>query len=549
MRHPLTLLLTAMLALPVWAEDRADTVLYNGTVLTMDDADTQAQAIAIKGERILFVGDSQQARAYGGRQIDLAGKTVIPGLNDTHIHAIRAGQGYLREEYWYGVTSLRAGLAQLQRRARQLGAGEWVTVQGAWHPAQFSEKRAPTVADLDEALPDNPAYVQYLYDYGLLNHAGLRALGLDQGKTIEGLTLERDEQGRLTGRVSGSIAAFSRLSAAIAPAASADAQRDSLLAFFRQLNRYGVTSLVDAAGGGSGPAIYAPLFRLHREQTLPLRVAYRVSVQQPGEEAKWFADTLAYLPPRLGDAQLRFLGMGELLVPGMNDGVQMGPGFRAPPAALESLEQVATFAAQRHYPLEIHAYTDDAGQQILDVFERVAQRYPLQDLRWAIAHLNTGTPATFARMKKLGLAYSVQMGPYFEAPALAEANGHAVAEAAPPIRQALDAGVKVVGGTDAARIGQFAIWQALEYDVTGQSAGQAVQRDKALALSRLEALRLYTANAAWLTFEEHEKGTLAPGMLADLAVLDQPYLTMPADQIHRLRATLTMVGGRIVFAE
>lgn len=547
---PFLLMWSAAFALPAYAEE-ADMVLFNGEILTQDALTGTVEAMAVSGERIIATGDDAQIKRLAGahtQQIDLQGKTVIPGLNDTHTHAIRAGQTFLQENYWYDVTSVPAAIEQLQRTARERGKNKWVSVAGAWHPDQFKEKRAPSVAELTAALPDNPVYVQYLYDYALLNQRGVEALGLNAGKTFKGITVERDKSGKATGKVTGDIAAFSALFNQIMPVTPAE-RKASLKAYLTALSQTGITSITDAAGGGSGLEIYTPLFSLWREKQLPLRVAYRVSVQKPGQELAWFRQTLAYLPAGLGDHTLKFAGMGELLVPGMNDGVRQGPGFAPPASAREMLKSVATFAAENRYPLEIHAYTDDAGKQILDIFEDVNKTTPIGDLRWAIAHLNTGTPETFARMKALGMIYTVQMGPFFESSTIARTNSTQVAEAAPPIRQALDAGLRVVGGTDATRIGTWNVWQAIEYDISGISVGGTVHRDKDKRLSREEALNLYTRDAAWATFEENDKGTLSAGKLADFAVLNAPYLTMPANEIHRLKSVMTVMGGKIVWQQ
>jgi predicted amidohydrolase YtcJ len=174
----------------------------------------------------------------------------------------------------------------------------------------------------------------------------------------------------------------------------------------------------------------------------------------------------------MGDDRLRFLGIGELLVFKVNDGVRLAPGFKAADDGKDELFKVASLAAQRKYPLEVHAYTDDAAKQILDVFERVSQTHDLRDLRWCIAHISTGTAETFARMKKLGICYGIQMGPYWEAFQIAATNGLSVANYVPPIKLALAAGLMVIGGTDSTRIGEFNTWRAIEYRVTGRGEGR-----------------------------------------------------------------------------
>ncbi|AEI83059.1 metallo-dependent Hydrolase (plasmid) [Cupriavidus necator N-1] len=540
------------MAAPAQAVAHADRILVNGTVLTMDAADGIAQAIAIRGDKIAAVGTNQEVRRLAGQHtevVDLGGRTVIPGLIDTHIHAIRGGQGYGFETYWYEgeTTSLAAGLEQLRQTALARGAGKWVVVTGSWHPDQFAEKRAPTSAELTALLPDNPAYVQYLYDYAVVNAKAIEVLGLEQADALPaGVRAERDGAGRLTGRILGAIRPLSALYARIHAQSNVDTA-GNLAAFFGKLNSLGVTAMIDASAGPG--ANYDPLFALWREQRLPLRVSYRVSAMAAGNESDWLQNTLAYLPPRLGDGKLRFLGPGEMLVFGMDDGVTMGPGFRPVAKDRAELLKVASFAASRGYPVEIHAYTDDAASAILDVFEEVARSHDLGKLRWAMAHLNTGKPETFRRMKVLGLAYTVQMGPYFEAGAIGHANDNHVAESAPPVRLALRQGLKVAGGTDATRIGIPGVWRALEFHVSGYAIGKEVRRREEFRLTRLEALRLYTANAAWISFDENVRGTLEAGKLADLAVLDKPYLTVPMADIHRIRSVLTLVDGKVVHAD
>ena len=550
--------LTALLALTgsvigaARAAEPPERILLNGVVLTMDKADRTAQAIAVEGNRIVAVGSNADVRRTAGPRtkiVDVGGRTIIPGLNDTHIHAIRGGQTFTFETYWYDAATLPAALDQLKSVAQKRGPGKWVTVAGSWSPEQFAERRAPAVEDLNKALPNNPAYIQYLYEYALLNDKGMEALGLDKdGASMPGIEIEKNAQGKPTGKVLGNIGSFSFLFNKVSAAAKDDERKDSLAAYFSVLNSYGVTSLVDAAGGGSGAAVYDPLFALWREGRLPLRVAYRISAQTPGNEAAWYANALTYLPPALGDDGLKFLGLGEIVVFRMNDGVRVAPGFAAPADGKEELYKVAMLAADRKYSLEIHAYTNDAAKQILDVFERVAQTRDLRDLRWCICHISTATPDTFERMKKLGLCYSVQMGPYYEVFQIAQTNNISAADYVSPLKMALNAGLKVIGGTDSTRIGEFNTWKAIEYHVTGRPVGKSVPPRDGAGVPRLEALRLYTANAAWVTSDESKRGTLEVGKAADIAVLDQPYLKMAADQIHTLRSALTITAGRIVHA-
>jgi predicted amidohydrolase YtcJ len=531
-------------------EDAAepDLILVNGRILTMDENEPRARAMAITDDEISAVGSSRAVARLAGphtQTINLRGRTVIPGLVDGHTHAIRGGQTFDDETYWLDARSLDEALARITQATAEREPDEWVAVVGSWHPNQFRERRAPTVADLTKASPTNPVYVQYLYDYALVNQAGIEALGLNTSQTppVPGIVVERDANGRATGRLLGGIGPFNALVATLLPA-NFEERKDSLEHFFTALNASGVTGFIDDSAGPA--ASYETLFALNDEGRLTLRAGYRVPAQAPGNESAFFESVMAFRAPRERGGPTPFVGMGESVVFGVNDGVRMGPGFQATPEALAELEKTATLAASRRIPLEIHAYTDDAASQILDVFERVNQTHPIRDLRWAIAHLNTGSPQTIARMKALGMAYSVQMGPYFEGPAILEANGPEVALRS-AARSALDQGLVVAGGTDATRIGDYRVWPALEFHVTGASLGNAVVRPPDQRMTRMEALRSYTLGSAWLAFDDDDRGSLEVGKLADLAVLDAPYLSVPARRISEIRSLLTLRGGEPVY--
>ena len=528
------------------ANQQADLVLRNGNVVTMDVNVPHASALAIRGERLLAVGDEATIASHIGsetRVVDLQGRTVVPGLIDTHIHAIRGGQTYTFETYWFDAASLVEALARLQRDAARRSTDHWVAVVGSWHPQQFRERRAPTVGDLDRVVPNHPAYVQYLYDYALLNTRGIEALRLDDAPPPEypGINVERNSQGRATGKLFGGIGPFNALFARLSRNAD---HEGGLKAFLRDMSARGVTGLVDPSAGP--PEAYEPLFALHDRGQLDMRVAYRIPAMGVGSEAEWFRQVMAFRPSRHDDGQLAFLGLGENLVTGMNDAVRMGPGFDPSANERNELLRVARFAARRRVPLEIHAYTDDAASAILDVFENVAQEYDLRPLRWCIAHLNTGSRRTLERMERLGIAYTVQMGPYFEGDAIRNANLAGTVNHSPPVRTALDLRLRVAGGTDSTRIGVAGVWQAIEFHIRGRAIGDSVRRPRENLITREEALSLYTRQAAWLTFTENHRGQLKSGMWADLAVLDQPLFSMPANRIHTIRSVLTLLGGRPV---
>lgn len=530
-----------------FAQDKADVILYNGQLITMDEQQPNAQALAVKGQHIIAVGNNDEIKKWSGqntREINLVGKTVIPGLIDAHLHGIRGGRTFLFETYWFDAKTLPDALRKLSQSAEEKNTAQWVAVVGSWIPEQFAEKRDPTLQELNQALPANPAYVQSLYDYALLNQHAIDALKLNSPTPAipSGIVIERNDKGFATGRLRGTIGSFNQLFAQISQDNNVG---ENLNAFIHYLNKRGVVGFIDPSAGQE--QAYRDFFKFQQQQPMRMRVGYRLSAP-PGNEAEWFKQRLAFRPAVHDDGKISFLGFGESLVLEMNDGVRMLSGFSSSPDAKNEQYKVLQLAAQEGVPVEIHAYTDDSADAILDVISEVAKSHDISQLRWSIAHLNTGTAETIARMKQLGLAYSVQMGPYFESPAIERANGNAVVAQSSPIQPALDQGVIVAGGTDATRIGVAGVWHAIEYHVTGKALGGSV-RDEKRRVSREDALKMYTLNAAWLAFAEQQRGSLRAGKLADFAVLDQDILAVAADKLHQTQALFTFVDGQQVYPE
>jgi len=549
---PLLFTAVSLTAMAADCDGRADTLLLNGKILTVDREDHVVQAIAIQGNRIVAVGTDREVgmmKCPGARSIDLGGRTVIPGLTDAHIHAIRGGQSFRFETHWNEFSTLASALDALATAAAGRPAPQWIIVGGGWHPDQFQEKRAPTSAELTRAVPDHPVIIEFQYDWAILNQKGVDALDLagPAPKLPAGVTAERDGKGQPTGLLRGGIGPFSVLLAQMSKV-DPEQRKASLLDFLQRLSSYGVTGVVDAAGGGSDASVYDPVFALWREHRLPVRIAYRVSAQLPQDEPGWYRQTLAYMPPMFGDAMLHFAGLGEIVVFGMNDGTMLAPGFAPSVQAQDRLFDIANWAAQRGYLLEIHAYTNDSARHILDVLEKVARQHPIANLRWNITHISTGTTDTFARMKALGLAYNVQINLYFEGPQLEKIVGPEAARLGPPTKLALDAGLMIAGGTDATRVSPFNTMLALQFQIDGHAVANSVERPQNLGITRAQALRMYTFNSAWLVRDDDKRGSIEVGKLADLAVLDGALMDVPVDQIGKIRSVLTLMDGRVVYA-
>jgi predicted amidohydrolase YtcJ len=535
-------LTAALLAASVSAQP-ADSILVNGKLLTGDGAGSVKQALAVRDGRILAAGSNAEIRRHAGkstRVVDLQGRTVIPGLVDSHMHAIRAALSFATEVNWIGAATLEEALQRIRDGAKRAGPGGWLIVAGGWTEQQFKEKRRPTQAELAAAAPGHPVYVQWFYAWAMLTEPAFDALKIKEDTDLPpGLKVERGADGKPTGAIVGpAIAAlFSRL-----PAPNFAEQVQGTRQFFRELNRLGLTGVIDPGGFNMSPETYQALFRVWREGNLTMRVSYSLFTQKNGKELDELKELTQMTPMGYGDGMLKFNGVGERVTFGMynND---------APTdAQKDQLYAAAKWAAERGMTLTQHWSNDRSVHHLLDVFERVNREIPIAPLRWSIAHLNDGSDANLARMKALGVGWTLQNAMYFEGERFLQERGAPAARRAPPVMSALRIGVQVGAGTDAHRVMSYNPFVALQWLLDGRTTGGTQLRLQDEIPSRQEALRLYTSGSAWFDHTEKQRGTLAPGMLADLAVLSKDYLAVPVGDIGGIESLLTMVNGRVVYA-
>lgn len=522
---------------------KIDIVLLNGKVVTADERGTIHQALAVRDGRIVALGESAEIKRLAGkdtRVLDLGGRTVIPGLIDSHMHAIRAALSYGTEVHWFGTTSIDEALGRLRDAARVAKPGAWLIVAGGWTDEQFKERRRPTQAELVAAAPNNPVYVQWMYGWAMLTPLAYQALNINAESDLPGGgKFMRDANGNPTGAIGGGIVPlFDKL-----PAPGFAQKVESTRKFFRELNRVGLTGLVDPGGFNMTPAEYAPLFQVWRDKALTLRVNYSYFSQKRDRELDEFKELTQLLPMGFGDDMLRFNGIGERVT------FSMYNNDKPSEADKEHFYQAAKWAAERGLTLTQHWHNDASIGHLLDVFERVNRDIPIAPLRWSIAHLNDGTEATFARMKALGVGWAMQDAMYYDGERELKARGEAALQRMPPMGTALKAGVVIGAGTDAHRVANYSPFIALRWMLDGKSAGGVALRGPQETPNRLQALRMYTSGSAWLAHDESRRGTLAIGKLADLAVLSKDYLSVPVEEIGGIQSLLTLVGGRAVFAD
>ena len=524
-----------------------DTILINGKLVVYDGA--PQQALAVRDGKIAAIGDTSGIGALAGpatRIIDLGGRTAIPGLIDSHIHAIRAGLSYTTEVHWFGVRTLPEALDRIRAAAKTAPKGSWLVVAGGWTERQFREDRRPTQAEIAAAAPDHHVYIQLLYTNVLLDPRGADALAIsDRAGNSElpaRLTIERDRAGKPTGWLAGDNRAISDLFNLL-PRPTFAQKLEGTRAFFRTLNAMGVTGVIDPGGYNIEIPDYQPLFQVWREHGLTLRVRYSLSAPRRDHELEDFKALTQMLPMGFGDDWLRFNGIGENVTWGLYNSDDPSDVQK------EQLYQVLRWAVSRGITATFHWHNDRPVHHLFDVLARINAETPVANLRWSIAHLNDASPESLKRMQAMGMGWLVQNAFYFRGEAFLGQRGMDAARRAPPLVSALRMKLPVGGGTDAHRVMGPNPFVSLQWMLDGKTISGVAMRAPEELPTRIEALRLYTQGSAWFTFEENTRGALAVGQFADLAVLSRDYLSVPIGEIGGTVSLLTMVGGRIVYAD
>jgi hypothetical protein len=524
--------------MPLWANP-ADTVLVNGRITTLDGTSSVSEALAIEAGRITATGSAEEMRKLAGpatKIIDLNGRTVIPGLIDSHIHAIRAGFRYATEVHWDGATSIGEAMERLRSTAVHAAPGAWLIVAGGWTPRQFTESRRPTEAEVTAVAAEHPVYIQLFYGSMLINAIGRERLGITSEEDLPGAIFDHGN-GWIAGPSAAITSTYSRL-----PKPDMEQAIDGTRRFLRELTRFGLTGVIDPGGHNLDAEDYAALFRLWRERSLPLRVVYSISAPRPGKELEDFETYTRFLPMGTGDDWLRFNGIGECVTWGMYNNETPDEADKA------EFYRVALWAAKQGMTLTVHWNNDGSVHHLLDVLEQVNREIPLAKLRWSIAHLHDASDSSLQRMKALGVGWLMQDGLYFSAPSYIAERGPDQMRRTPPIVTALRLALPVGGGTDANRVMVPNPFVSLRWMLDGRTVDGIATRGAEEIPSREQALRLYTQGSAWFAHDEDRRGRLMPGMLADLAVLSEDYFSVSVSRIAQIESLLTMVGGKVVYA-
>lgn len=533
-----------------------DLILHNARITTLDRRRPVATALAVSDGLFHTVGSESEVLPLATPQtrvVDAKGATLIPGLNDSHLHLIRGGLNYNLELRWDGVPSLADALRLLREQARRTPAPQWVRVVGGWNAFQFAERRLPTLDEINAATGDTPCFILHLYDRAFLNAAALRAVGYTRDTpNPPGGEIERDRHGNPTGLlIAKPNANILYATLAKGPRLPLEDQINSTRHFMREMNRLGLTSAIDAGGGYQNyPDDYQVISQLASEQALTVRLAYNLFTQKPKQEKEDFARWAKMTQPGQGDSWYRVNGAGEMLVfsaADFEDFVEPRPDLAA---SMESeLEDVVRLLAANRWPFRLHATYDESISRFLSVFERVNRDIPFNGLHWFFDHAETISDYNMARVAALGGGIAVQHRMAFQGEAFVERYGAAAAERTPPVKRMLELGIPVGAGTDATRVASYNPWVSLYWLTSGRTVGGLQLYPERNTLSREEALRLYTLGSSWFSTENGLKGAIAPGQMADCALLSRDFFSIPVEEIPAIESQLTIVGGRIVFAQ
>ncbi|WP_175854055.1 amidohydrolase [Burkholderia cepacia] len=531
-----------------------DLILHNGRFTTLDRANPVATAVAIKDGRFVAVGHDADVMPLAGRAtkvVDLGGRAALPGLIDNHCHVIRGGLNYNMELRWDGVPSLAVAMDMLKRQVAITPAPQWVRVVGGFTEHQFAEKRLPTIDELNAAAPDTPVFILHLYDRALLNAAALRVVGYTKDTPEPpGGTILRDAAGNPTGLLlANPNATILYATLAKGPKLPFEYQYNSTRHFMRELNRLGVTGVIDAGGGSQNyPDDYEVIRKLHDAGEMTIRIAYNLFTQKPSAEKEDFVNWTKSTKYHDGTDYFRNNGAGEMLVFSAADFEDFRVARPDLPAQMEDdLEGVVRVLAQNRWPWRMHATYDETISRALDVFEKVNKDIPLEGLNWFFDHAETITEKSMDRIAALGGGIAVQHRMAYQGEYFVERYGAQAAEATPPVAKMLSKGLKVSAGTDATRVASYNPWVSLSWLVTGKTIGGLRMYPQRNLLDRETALRMWTEYVTWFSNEVGKKGQIAVGQLADVVVPDRDFFACAEDDIAGTTALLTVVGGRIVW--
>lgn len=548
-----------------------DLILHHGKIISVDEKFSIAEALAVSGDRIVGVGTNEAIQRLAGTQtrlIDLQGKTVLPGLIDSHVHPVGAAE-YEFDHTVPEMDSIADVLAYIKSRAQKLEEGQWITTSQVF-VTRLQEQRFPTRAELDEVAPKHPVYFRTGPD-AALNSLALKLSGLDKDFQItdgEPGYLEKDPT---TGELTGILRSCTRLAKVKEPNKSPtqSERAEQLKKLLADYNRVGITSVCDRNATQDAIELFEEL-RDSEKLTCRVFLSYAVNAQQPLDKISekvrqasssklheynnmlWLRGAKIFLDGGMltGSAYMRE-PWGVSSIYAITDPEYRGLRYVEP----EKLYQIAKLCLENDLQITAHSVGDGAVHALIEAYEQVNAEFPIKEKRPCITHCNFMSAEAISKMQQLGIVADLQPDwLWLDGKTLLKQFGQERTKYFQPYRSLFDAGVIVGGGSDhMQKIGSLrsvnpynpflGMWIAIKREPRGmQTALHPEQK-----ISRAEAIRLYTINNAYLTFEEHQKGSLEAGKLADFVILDRDILTCDEDQIRDITVLVTYLGGKPVY--
>lgn len=550
-------------AQPDKSSSGADLIVYHAKITTQTAAQPNASALAVKSGRIYAVGNDEEILTLKGshtKLIDADGRRLIPGLEDSHMHPLNE-RNFTQKVKWDGVPTLKLALEMLTEQAARTPEGQWVKVTGAWSPYQFKEYREPIIEELNKAVPDKLLWVQYAYNRVWLNKPAMKffGIGTPKFKVEPGTVLHKDSKGNCTGVIDANTFVFVAMDAML-PTPTAEEQVSSLEYLIRDLNRFGLTTVIENSSVIPYPEGHAPIETLIKENRVNIRFPF-VDLGFTYDPNKSWVDTeierVTKISPISPGENLNpnmehgheYEGTGEVLNPEVHDHENFDK-----PAIIISKEKMKKYAEEyirklieKRIPFRVHMSYNENLTPFLDAFEEVVKTTPLDGMRFGIEHAETISDENIARIKKLGGGIALDNKMALHGEGFIKTYGREKALFTPRFGALKRSGIPLSLTTDAFRVSPANPWTGISWAVTGKAVSGNVILAGDNRLTREEALRLYTIGAAWFENSENEKGRIAPGNFADFVLLSDDYFTIPDDEIKNLTSVLTVVGGRVVY--
>lgn len=551
-----------------WGAEKADLVLIKAKIVTVDTRFSIAEALAVKDGRFVAVGKDDQVRAWvgdGTQVIDGRGRTVIPGLIDSHVHATGVASEEAVQPY-EEMVSIPGIQEWIRRKAATTPEGQWIRVPRSY-PPRLAERRFPTREELDAATTRHPVLFDAAYSQ-VLNTLGMKHAKVDRNSPPPAVgEIVRDADGEPTGLLRNARSYLARY--VTAPAASREAVLAELEKMQAAYHSVGITSVIERGAAVDGYRLYEELYQHGK-----LHTRTRVTLRLPGTTAEEAENFIKSLPFRFGDGD-DWLGVGPLKIT-VDGGILIGTAYMrtpyGPPAvglyglsdpqyrgslslSPQSITELLRTGHRLGWQMVAHVTGDAGVDLVLDALEAIDRELPIREKRFNLIHAYFPNPETIAKAKRLGVCVDTQPAWYYkDADVLLEALGRARMKNFIGMSDWLRAGLVTAANTDHMlgldpnrALNPFNPFLTLYVLVTRKTQnGQVIGDDQ--KVSREDALRMMTIHAAYLSFDEKKKGSIEVGKLADLVILSEDYLTCPAERIKDIRVLTTIAGGKIIYS-